>query len=83
MELYYEEEKQTKKKSKAPIFIGIFIILLVLLTTIIFCAIMYIKTSILKVKINGVSQNDFGKLVQMTTTSDNKTEMYFPIRKIE
>ena len=82
MELYYEEEKQTKKKSKAPIFIGIFIILLVLLTTIIFCAIMYIKTSILKVKINGVSQNDFGKLVQMTTTSDNKTEMYFPIRKI-
>ena len=25
MELYYEEEKQTKKKSKAPIFIGIFI----------------------------------------------------------
>lgn len=82
MELYYEEEKQTKKKSKAPIFIGIFIILLVLLTTIIFYAIMYIKTSILKVKINGVSQNDFGKLVQMTTTSDNKTEMYFPIRKI-
>ena len=73
MELYYEEEKQTKKKSKAPIFIGIFIILLVLLTTIIFYAIMYIKTSILKVKINGVSQNDFGKLVQMTTTSDNKT----------
>ena len=45
-------------------------------------AIMYIKTAILKVKINGVSQNDFGKLVQMTTTSDNKTEMYFPIRKI-
>lgn len=82
MELYYEEEKQTKKKSKAPIFIGIFIILLVLLTTIIFCAIMYIKTAILKVKINGVSQNDFGKLIQMTTTNDNKTEMYFPIRKI-
>ena len=58
MELYYEEEKQTKKKSKAPIFIGIFIILLVLLTTIIFCAIMYIKTAILKVKIKNITLNN-------------------------
>ena len=81
MELYYEEEKQTKKKSKAPIFIGIFIVLLIILTIVIVYAIIYLKTKVLKVKINEVSQNEFGNLIQMTT-NDGQTEIYFPIRKI-
>lgn len=82
MELYYEEEKQTKKKSKAPMFIGIFIIVLILLTIIVVYAIMYIKTTVLKVKIDDVSENDFGNLIQNVTTVNNQTEMYFPIRRI-
>ena len=82
MELYYEEEKQTKKKSKAPIFIGIFIVLLILLTGVIMYAINYLKTTVLKVKINDASQKQFGDLIQMTTNDDGETEMYFPIRKI-
>lgn len=81
MKLYYEEEKN-KKKSKAPIFIGISIILLILLTAIVIYAIMYIKTSVLKVKIDGVSRNEFGKLIQIETSETNETEIYFPIRKI-
>lgn len=82
MELYYEEENQKKKKSKTPIFIGIFIILLIILTIIVVYAIMYIKTTVLKVKIDSVSQNDFGKLIISTKTTDGKEKMYFPIRKV-
>lgn len=82
MELYYEEEEKTKKKSKAPIFIGIFIVVLIILTIAIVYAIMYIKTTVLKVKINNVSQNDFGKLVMSIEKEDGTTQMYFPIRKV-
>ena len=82
MELYYEEEEKTKKKSKAPIFIGIFIVILILLTIAIVYAIMYIKTTVLKVKINDVSQNEFGKLVESIITESGEKQMYFPIRKV-
>lgn len=81
MELYYEEEKQVKKKSKAPIFIGIFIILLIILTSVIVYAITYIKTTVLKVKIDDASQNEFGKLIEIETI-EGQNKMYFPIRKI-
>ena len=82
MELYYEEQENTKKKSKMPIFIGIFIVLLIILTIIVVYAIIYIKDTLLKVKIDNVSQNEFGKLIQTVQTTDNQSEMYFPIRKI-
>lgn len=81
MEIYYEEEKQNQKKSKTPIFIGIFIILLIILTIIVVYAIMYIKTKVLKVKIDNVSQNNFGKLI-ISTTTNGEEKMYFPIRKV-
>lgn len=81
MQLYLEEEK-SNKKSKAPIFIGIFIILLILLTAVVIYFIMYLKSSVLKVKIDGVSKSDFAKLIVQTTQSNGETEMYFPIRKI-
>ena len=82
MELYYEEEEKIKKKSKAPIYIGIFIVVLIILTIAIVYAIIYIKTTVLKVKINDVSQNEFGKLVKSVVAEDGTTQIYFPIRKV-
>ena len=82
MELYYEEEeKTTSKKSKLPILIGVFIIILILLTALILYFILYLKTSVLKVNIDGISKNDFGKIIEISET-DNGTEIYFPIRKV-
>ncbi|OKZ57027.1 MAG: hypothetical protein BHV99_03080 [Clostridium sp. 26_21] len=80
MQLYYEEEKNTKK-SKAPIFIGIFILLLLILTVVIVYLIMYLKSNVLKVKIDGKSNSEFAKLI-VQADSNGETEMYFPIRKI-
>ena len=83
MELYYEEEKQTNKKSKAPIFIGIFILLLVILTAVIIYFIMYLKADVLKVKIDGVSKSEFTKLIiQNQAQTNGEVEMYFQIRKV-
>ena len=82
MELYYEEEENPSgKKSKLPLFIGIFIVVLIILTAVILYFIVYLKSSVLKVNIDGVSQSDFGKVIQISNT-DSGTEIYFPIRKI-
>lgn len=82
MELYYEEEENPSgKKSKLPLFIGIFIVVLIILTAVILYFIVYLKSSVLKVNIDGVSQSDFGKVIQISNT-DSGTEIYFPIRKV-
>lgn len=81
MELYYEEKKEEEKKSKAPIILGIAIILCVILAAILIYFIVYLQITMLKVRIDGVSTNKFGKLVDFQTTQSGTT-MYFPIRKI-
>lgn len=81
MELYFEEKKEEKKKSKSPILIGLMIILLIILTSVVVGLIVYIQSSLFKVKVNGVSNTDFRNLIEIEQNG-TETKMYFPIKSV-
>lgn len=81
MELYFEEKKEEKKKSKSPILIGLMIILLIILTSVVVGLIVYIQSSLFKVKVNGVSNTDLRNLIDVQQTG-TETKMYFPIKNV-
>lgn len=78
MELYEEVEK--KEKSKLPMIIGICIVVLLIITLIIICGIIYLESSIMKITIDKEQKNDIENILYIT--DDAEPKIYFPIRAI-
>lgn len=76
MELY--DERINQKKSQAPTVIGICILILVLITILIFCGIIYLKNSIVTIEIDGVKNTELEKILYIEST-ETGTELYLPI----
>lgn len=79
MELYQEVEK--KQKTKTPMIIGICLVVLVIITIAIICTILYLKSTILSIKIDGKINNKIEELLYITGEGNEK-QIYIPIRKI-
>lgn len=79
MELYDEDLEQ--KKSKTPLVIGICITILVFITILIICGIIYLKSSITTIQIDGVRNVEIEQLFYIESTEDG-LELYLPIRQI-
>ena len=79
MELYDENLEQ--KKSKVPMIIGICIVLLILLTILIIAGIIYLKSSIVTINIDGVKNAKIEELLYIETTEQGM-QLYLPIIKI-
>ena len=80
MELYDEEVNQ--KKSKMPMIIGICIAVLVFITGLIVWGIIYLKSSITTIQINGVINNNIEELLYIESTEEGEQQLYIPIIKI-
>ena len=76
MELY--DERISQKKSKIPTVIGICIVILVLITILIFCGIIYLKNSIVIIEIDGEKNTELEKILYVEST-ETGTELYIPI----
>ena len=79
MELY--DENLEEKKSKVPMIIGISIGVLVFLTILIVVGIIYLKSSITTININGVRNNQIEKILYLEEKEEG-TELYLPIIKM-
>lgn len=78
MELYNEEDLlKQQKKTKIPLILGIFIVLLVIITILIIGLIIQLKGSIMKITLDGT---DFSELENMLILEGE--EIYIPIRQI-
>lgn len=75
MELY---EEVVEKKSKAPLIIGISIVILLILTAVVVVGIMYVKDLIVTVKVDGAKSDDVEQLLYIETTEEG-AKMYIPI----
>lgn len=80
MELYYEEENKPKK-SKTPMLLGICIAILIIIAIIIVYLIFYLRGTITKINIDGVSTSDLEKILLFDETEQG-TEIYIPIRRM-
>lgn len=78
MELYDENVEQ--KKSKAPVIIGVCIAILVIITIMVVVGILYLKSSITLLAIDGVKSNEIWNLIYIEENENNK-EIYMPIIK--
>ena len=79
MELY--DEKVEQRKSKAPMIIGICIVLLLIMTVMIICGIIYLKNSITTINIDGQKNSEIEELLYIEA-SENGAELYLPIIKM-
>ena len=79
MELYEEVDK--KEKSKTPMIIGICIGVLVIIIVAIICAIMYLKSTVLTLKLDDQINNEIEKILYIKD-ENNDQQIYIPIRKI-
>lgn len=79
MELYNEDNQN--KKSKAPVMLGILIALLIIVSILIVTLIMYLKSTILKITIDGADFSDLEKILYIEET-ESESKIYIPIRKI-
>ena len=78
MELYNEEDLlKQQKKTKIPLILGIFIVLLVIITILIIGLIIQLKGSIMKITLDGT---DFSELENMLILEGE--EIYIPIKQI-
>ena len=78
MELYNEEDLlKQQKKTKIPLILGMFIVLLVIITILIIGLIIQLKGSIMKIRLDGT---DFSELENMLILEGE--EIYIPIRQI-
>lgn len=75
MELY--EEDENKKESKLPMFIGISIGVLIAITIAIIFGILYLKSTVSTIKVDGQVTEGIDKILYM-----QESEIYIPIRKI-
>lgn len=80
MELY-EEYYNNKKKSKLPMIIGISIAILVIITILIIYGIIYLKSTVTKITLDGADASALEKIFYIEET-ENGSELYIPIRKI-
>lgn len=79
MELYNEDNQN--KKSKAPVMLGILIVLLIIVSILIVTLIIYLKSTILKISIDGADFSDLEKILYIEET-ESESKIYIPIRKI-
>ena len=79
MELY-EEQTAKNINPKMPKIIGICIGILIILTIAIIYGIVYLKGTILTVKVDGVKNSSIEQILYFK--DNDKTELYIPIRKI-
>jgi len=79
MELY--DEKVEQRKSKEPIIIGICIVLLLIMTVLVICGIIYLKNSITTININEQKNTEIEELLYIEST-ENGVELYLPILKM-
>lgn len=79
MELYDEVKEQ--RKSQAPMIIGISIAILVVITMIVIMAIIYLKSSITTIKIDGVRNVEIEKILKIESTEQGP-QLYIPIIKM-
>lgn len=81
MELYNEDDLKQNTKTKTPFFMVVIVIILLVLSAVIVTLILYIKSTILNITIDGVKYNDLEEILYIEgTESDSK--VYVPIRKI-
>lgn len=79
MELY--EEEKNEKKSKLPMIIGICIVILIIMVIAIIYGIIYLKSTVITININGVRNNEIENILYIDESKE-ETEIYIPIRKI-
>lgn len=79
MELYDDYVEQ--KKSNAPMIIGVCIAILVVITILIIFGILYLKSSITTIQVDGVRNNEIEKIMYIKTTEEG-SQLYIPIIKI-
>ncbi len=79
MELYREVEK--RKKTKIPMIIGVCIVVLLIIIIAIICTIVYLKSTILSIKIDDKLNNNMEKILYFTGEG-NEQKIYIPIRKV-
>lgn len=79
MELYQEVEK--RKKTKTPMIIGICIGVLFIIIIAIICTIVYLKSTILSIRIDGKVNNNIDKILYITGEG-NEQKIYIPIRQV-
>ena len=78
MELY--EEVENTKKSKLTMIIGICIAVLIVLTILIICGIIYLNGAVMRITVDGQSKNAIEQILYITENSTD--ELYIPIRAI-
>lgn len=78
MELY--DEKVEQKKSKAPMIIGVCIAILGVITMLVIMAILYLKSSITVITVDGLKKKDIEKLFYVEENESGK-KIYMPIIK--
>ena len=81
MELYEERYNETTKKSKIPMIIGISIIVLIIITVLLIYGIIYLKSTVTKITLDGADASDLEEIFYIEE-SGNSSELYIPIRKI-
>ena len=81
MELYEERYNETTKKSKIPMIIGISIIVLIIITVLLIYGIIYLKSTVTKITLDGADASDLEEIFYIEE-SENSSELYIPIRKI-
>lgn len=80
MELYDEDYYQkSKKKSKLPIIIGVIIAILIVFTIAIIYVIMYLESTVMKIKVDNQNMSEIEKILYIT---EDQSKLYIPIRGI-
>lgn len=83
MELYNEDDL-VKKKSKMPLIIGICIGVLILITAIIIYMIIYLRSTVYTITLDGVSASDLEEIfyIEGSEETPESMKLYIPIRKM-
>lgn len=81
MELYNEDYRNTTKKSKMPIIIGVSITVLILIMILLIFLIIYLGKMVTKITLNGVDASELEKIFYIDETTEEK-KLYIPIRRI-
>lgn len=81
MNFYDEDEGREEKKSKLPMILGICIGVLIVITIAIIYGIIYLKSTITTIKIDGETTTGIEDILYIKE-SENGSKIYIPIRKI-
>ena len=82
MELYNEDNFKQNKKSKLPVILGVLIVLLIIISIMIVALILYLKSTILKITIDGADFSDLEKILYIEQDENGNSTIYVPIREI-